>query len=77
MQVLNQMYSSGGGGPGGQAGYPGAGAGQYYDTPTHPGSEGQGAGHGGGGGADQKCVTDYLAAVNRHNHKQHYIQVAA
>ena len=67
------MYSSGGGGPGGQPGYPGAGAGQYYDTPTHSASEGQGAGH--GGGADQKCVTDYLAAVNRHNHKQHYIQV--
>ena len=43
---------------------------QYYD------GAGQQAGHGPTppAPAEQKCVTDYLAAY-RHSHKQHYIQV--
>ena len=62
--VLNQVYG-GGGGPGASGGYHG-----YY------GGEGAMGGGGQGAGEQRPCVTDYLAAVNRHSHKQHYIQVS-
>lgn len=62
--VLNQVYG-GAGGPGASGNYHG-----YYGG--DPGAMGVG-GH---GGEQRHCVTDYLAAMNRHSHKQHYIQVS-
>ena len=50
---------------GGGGGAPGGYHGYYGD-----------AGGAGGAGEGRQCVTDYLAAVNRHSHKQHYIQVS-
>lgn len=63
--VLNQVYG-GGGGPGASGSYHG----YYGGDPGVMGSGGQGAGE------QRPCVSDYLAAVNRHSHKQHYIQVS-
>ena len=63
--VLNQVYG-GGGGPGTSGSYHG----YYGGDPGVMGGGGQGAGE------QRPCVSDYLAAVNRHSHKQHYIQVS-